>query len=88
MRGGPEGKGQAADYRILILGRLDRRWTGYFPELSIRSTTAPDGMEATCLSGTITDQSALRGILCRIWDLGLTVSGIERLTAGSEERNS
>jgi hypothetical protein len=88
MRGGSEGKGQAADYRILILGRLDRRWTGYFPGLSIRSAMAPDGAEATCLSGTITDQSALRGILCQIWDLGLTVSGMERLTAGNEERNS
>ena len=88
MRNGSKRIGQTAEYRIRVLGRLDRRWTGWFPDLRIRPFEAPDGTPETLLSGTVPDQAALRGILCRLWDLGLTVSAMERRTVEIEERSS
>jgi hypothetical protein len=88
MHGGSQGKVQAAEYRIRVRGRLDRRWTGFFPGLTIHPCQASDGAAETSLSGTVPDQAALRGILCRLWDLGLTLSGVERCPAGNGERSS
>jgi hypothetical protein len=37
------------------------------------------GQSITILTGPIADQSALRGVLNRVWDLNLIVVSVERL---------
>ncbi len=61
-------------YQIRIEGRLDGQWSDWFSGLTI---TALDNNE-TLLTGPVADQSALRGILERLWDLNLVLISVER----------
>ncbi len=67
----PEGQ---AVYRITLQGRLDESWSGWFDGMAV----AFEG-ENTCLSGPVADQSALRGILCKLWDLNLVLISVRRV---------
>ena len=69
-----EGQG----YQIQIEGWIGERWAHWFEEATIGSEQAHDGTPVTTLSGTF-DQSALRGLLSKIWDLNLTVLSVTRV---------
>lgn len=58
---------------IRIRGELDSHWSSWFEDLSV---THVDGGE-TVLSGEVTDQSALYGLLGRLRDLGLVLLSVE-----------
>lgn len=58
-------------YQIRITGRLDRRWEGWFDDLTI---TLDD--EDTLLTGEVADQAALHGLLRRVRDLGLPLVSV------------
>mgnify|MGYP001826307122 FL=1 len=38
----------------------------------------------TTLAGAVADQAALRGLLCRLWDLNLTVVSVQRIERGEQ----
>jgi len=61
-------------YQIKIQGRLDDGWLDYFNGLTM---TFEDDL--TILTGFIVDQSNLRGILSKIWDLNLHVISVARM---------
>lgn len=66
-------------YCIIVKEQLDSRWSAMFDSFTV--TGSDDG--ATVLTGSLTDQAALFGILSRIRDLNLTLlalTRIERLT--------
>ena len=56
-------------YRIRVKEALSPEWAAWFDPLTIESQ--PDG--ETLLSGPLSDQAALHGVLIRIRDLGLTL---------------
>lgn len=59
-------KPAAAHYEIRVEGHLDRaHWSRWFDEM--RVTSKPD--EGTSLSGPVTDQAALYGLLAKVRDL-------------------
>jgi hypothetical protein len=60
-------------YVIRVKGHLDTFWQAWFENLVI--TQERDG--TTLLSGSIKDQAALYGILCKMRDLGLTLLSLE-----------
>ncbi len=62
-------------YEIRIQGRLDARWTTRFDGLSMRHE--PDG--TTVLSGLVTDQAALHGLISRVRDLGLPLISVAQV---------
>ena len=62
-------------YEITIKGYLDLEWDEWFPGFTI--SHQPQG--TTLLSGTVTDQPALHGLLMRISQLGLTLLNVEQL---------
>jgi hypothetical protein len=64
-------------YRIRIRGHLDPGWSDWFDGLTI--TQEDDG--TTTLSGPLTDQAALYGLLSRLRDLGATLLTVERLAS-------
>ena len=71
-------------YRIEIEGKLDERWSDWFSGL----TVVENGLgnpPITTLVGLI-DQAALRGILCKLWDLNLTLISVRRVEADGEEK--
>ena len=61
---------------IKVQGKLDDRWSEWFSGLTI--VVASESPPVTKLIGVI-DQSALRGILSRMWDLNLTVLSVDRI---------
>jgi hypothetical protein len=76
---------EQAVYQIRVQGKLDDRWSEWFSGLTI--TVESESSPVTQLVGVI-DQSALRGILNKIWDLNLvlvSVTPVEADKASSEE---
>jgi hypothetical protein len=61
-------------YEIRVKGLLDPAWSEWFEELTI--TPLPQG--ETQISGWITDESALHGILVRIRNLNLALLSVKR----------
>lgn len=61
-------------YQIRLRGVLDERWTGWFSGLEICMECADPPI--TLLTAPIPDQSRLRGILNKAWDLNLTVLSV------------
>jgi len=61
-------------YQIKIGGRLRDSWSGCFAGLELTH----QGDRCTILTGPVTDQVALRGILCQIWDLNLEVLAVNQ----------
>ena len=66
-------------YRIEIGGSLDEHWDSWFEPLEI--TTGRDGNERqiTVLTGTVSDQSELRGLLAKIWDLNMELVSLKQI---------
>ena len=64
---------------IKVKDHLADHWSGWFEGLSI--VHCKDG--STLLSGPVTDQAALLGLLNKVRDLGLTLVSIEFSRAAS-----
>ena len=70
----PAGPGGPTAYRVRITGRLDPAWSDWFEGLAI----TVDGGE-TLITGPVTDQAALHGLLRRVRDLGLPLVSVTPL---------
>ena len=64
--------------QITVRGRLDDRWSDWFNGMEVSTKPQPTGAPVTTLTGTV-DQTALRGIANKIWDLNLTLVSITPL---------
>lgn len=64
---------ETATYQIKVQGKLDDKWADWFSGMTIKH----EG-DVTTLTGAVADQSALRGILDRIWNLNLTLISVAR----------
>lgn len=65
--GASSGHDPVQHYAITVRGHLAPRWSAWFDGLEL--TLTDDGN--TVISGPITDQSALHGLLQRLRDLGI-----------------
>ena len=74
-------------YEIRVLGELDAGWQQWLNGLAITLTYGAGQAPTTTLVGPVVDQAALRGLLCRLWDLNLTLISVRRLEAGGKEEN-
>jgi hypothetical protein len=61
---------------IVVQGELRKSWSGWFHGLRIEARVAEDGSVLTSLNGPIVDQSALRAVLNKLWDLNLTLLSV------------
>ena len=61
-------------YELRLDGHLDEHWSSWFDGMTLRHET--DG--TTTLSGTVTDQAELHGLLARVRDLGVTLVSVRR----------
>jgi hypothetical protein len=73
-------QGSPARYEIRVEGVLDHRWAAWFGGLRVDT----DGTQ-TVISGLLTDQPALHGLLAQIRDLGLCLISVHRLDGGEAE---
>ncbi len=71
-------KDKPATYQIRVEGKLDQSWSDWFSGLTI--TVEGPSPADTMITGAV-DQSTLRGILTKIWDLNLILISVTRLDA-------
>ncbi len=70
-------------YEIRIKGHLENRWANWFDGLTI---TLEDNGE-TRLSGPVTDQAALHGLLRKVRDLGMFLISLKRIEPGQADES-
>lgn len=70
-------------YEIKIKGYLDPRWSEWFADLKLTHLEE----EVTLLSGSLTDQAALHGLLERIRDLNLTLVSVTSGDPSAQDSN-
>jgi hypothetical protein len=66
---------KATNYQIRIEGELGPQWSDWFEGLSI--SQEEDG--TTLLTGPVSDQSALHGLLKKVRDLGIPLVSVNRM---------
>ena len=69
-------------YEIQVQGELDSGWEEWFDGFSVSVQHASKQSRSTTFHGPVADQSALRGILCKLWDLNLTLISVRRIEKG------
>lgn len=72
---------EEAVYRIEVQGTIGPRWEAWFEGLALGVRDGGDGTPITTLTGPVADQSALRGILAKLWDLNLTLLSVTRIVS-------
>ena len=79
----------AAVYEIKIRGSLDESWSDWFSGMAIISDHIGLESQITTLRGPVADQSALRGILTRLWDMNYEIISFQKtpLLTNEEEQD-
>ena len=70
-------------FRIRVAGRLDERFIDGAAEIELGQSTG-----GSTLEGPFVDQSQLRGILDRLWQLGIEVIGFETYVPDPDEAHT
>jgi hypothetical protein len=68
-------------FEIKVKGHLDSHWSEWFEGL----TMTYDDCGNTLLSGPVTDQAALHGLLNKIRDMNLALISVNRIEHNPEE---
>jgi hypothetical protein len=63
-------------YEIRVEGVLEPRWSTWFDGLCVNSDASG---QTTTISGPVTDQAALHGLLGKVRDLGLPLIAVRRI---------
>ena len=71
-------------YQVRVEGHLDQHWLSWFNALTL--SQEDDG--TTCLTGAVTDQAELHGLLTKIRDLGLTLISVEGVDVTPTDRGA
>ncbi len=66
---------------VTVRGRVPPHWSHWLEELQLSYRVSDGGDDVTDLTGTLADQSALHGVLDRIWNLNLTVLSVSTTPA-------
>jgi hypothetical protein len=72
---------QSIEYKIEIQGRLEDRWSGWFDDMNISVRSETGEPTVTVLSGLVTDQAALHGLLNRIRDLSIPLLSVQLMNS-------
>jgi hypothetical protein len=72
---------EPATYRISILGTLDKRSSDYYGGMSIEHDVVLNQYPITILTGRLTDQAALIGVINSLYDLGCPLLSVECVEA-------
>ena len=68
-----------AIYEIVVQGELDQSWQQWFNSPTVTLTRVGVQSPSTTLVGPVADQAALRGMLCKLWDLNLALISVRRI---------
>ena len=68
-----------AIYQIKVTGNLDEYWVSWFNQMKITTGYDENGVPITVLTGPVSDQSELRGLLIKIWDLNMELVSVQKM---------
>jgi hypothetical protein len=68
---------ESAHYRIRVLGLLDSSWSAMLGNMKLTTDRREGHPCITLLSGPMTDQAALMGVLNLVYDLGMVLLSVE-----------
>jgi hypothetical protein len=68
---------ESANYRICILGTLDKNWSDYCAGMKIEHDIMLNQYSVTILTGMLVDQAALIGVINTLYDLGCPLLSVE-----------
>jgi hypothetical protein len=77
-----------AIYVIQVQGELDADWEAYLGGLTVLPARRNRRPPLTTFTTDLVDQAALRGLLCKLWDLNLTLVSIRRIEADSRKEEA
>ena len=66
---------QPATYQIKVPGALDKHWSDWNNEITIRVENDSEGLSVTTLTGPL-DQASLQGLMRRLYSLGLPLISV------------
>ncbi len=66
-----------AIYQIRVEGKLDEGWSAWLDGMVVELES--ETPMVTSLTGKVTDQAGLRGILTRLWNLNLVLISVRRM---------
>jgi len=64
-------------YHIKLRGHLDNRWKTMFSDFSFNHDMTSEDQPITVMTGEVTDQSALYGIISRFRNLGVELISVQ-----------
>ena len=70
---------RAADYCITVSGAIDENWFDYHDHMVVEEVDVGKKRPLTTLTGQVTDQAALMGILNHLYDLQLPIVSVKHL---------
>jgi hypothetical protein len=71
-------------YEIKVPGRLDESWSEWFEGMTITVEGSADCPTITTMTGVVTDEAALLGLLDRLYSLGLRLLSVRRIEPSLE----
>jgi hypothetical protein len=71
-------------YEIRVEGTLDGGWTAWFDGMQISNEPG----DVTVITGFVTDQAALHGLLAKVRDLGVPLLSVQRIDAEPYRRRT
>jgi len=75
----PHPPSTARTYQITVEGLITADWSGWLNGMAMDIQQDANGMPLTILSGVLSDQVALRGLLNRLWDLNLALRSVQQI---------
>ncbi len=69
---------ESSSYQIRLKGHLSSQWAMYFDGFTLTNSENGEAL----LTGVITDQAALHGVLAKIRDLGLPLLSVNNIANG------
>jgi hypothetical protein len=70
---------ERAIYHIRIRGLLDESWSDNLSGMRISSVKKAAGSRETLLTGELTDQAALMGVLNTLYDMGFSLISVAKV---------
>ena len=70
---------RAANYCITVSGTIDREWYSFHDNMVVEEVDTGQERPLTTLTGQVTDQAALMGILNHLYDMQCPLISVEYL---------
>ena len=77
--------GEPPTFRIRVQGRPGPEWSDRLGGMKVTAREAPGGTVFAELTGPLTDEAALMGVLEHLYNLGLPLLAVERVEIGRTE---